>query len=186
MKLKQVAAPTIEPVMVDEVKTQLRVDSIDEDAYLDISIVTAREWAENYTCRKFITQTWNMHLDRFSDEIFIPFGELQAVNSIKYYDENNSQQTLSSANYEVDTFSTLGRVRPAQGYSWPATYSKYNSITIEFDCGYGDSRNDVPQTIRHGIAYIAAQLFEHRESMSGIPDAAKNALFPYTLFNFGE
>lgn len=172
--------------MVEEAKAQLRVDANDEDAYLDICIVTARQWAEDYTNRKFITQTWLLSIDCFPHEIEVPFGRLQTVNSITYYDENNTLQTLSTDYYEVDTQDVIGRIRPAQGYSWPATFSRYNAVAVNFDCGYGDTRNAVPQVIRHGVAYVAAQLFEHRDSMKDIPEAAKAALFPYTLFNIGD
>jgi uncharacterized phiE125 gp8 family phage protein len=186
MKIVLDTAPVVEPITVQSVKEQLRIDYSDEDDYIDLCISTARVWAEEYTNRKLITQTWNLYLDRFPFEIVVPFGSLQSINSIQYYDTNNALQTLPSNEYDVDTAAVLGKIRPADGYSWPAVYNRYNPIVINFDCGYGDTAARVPAPIVHGLKYTVAQLFENRESMQGLPDAVKSLLFPYIIFNYGD
>lgn len=186
MKTQLITPPSVGPVLLEEAKAQLRIETNDEDGFLDICISTATQWAENYLNRSLISQTWELYLDKFTDEIFIPYAPLQSVISIKYYDENNVLQTLPATNYEVDTLSTIGRIRPALGYSWPNTYSKYNSITVQFVAGYGDSNNDVPQQIRNGILYTVYQLMEDRESTKKLPGAVESMLFPYCVYDFGE
>lgn len=178
------AAPAAEPITTADVKAQLRVDASDEDAYIALCVTTSRVWAEEYINRKLITQTWNLYLEHFPFEIVVPFGSLQSVNTIKYYDNNNDLQTLSAAEYEVDTYAQLGRIRPASGYSWPAVYPRYDAIEVNYDCGYGDAGTDCPAPIIHGLKYCAAQLFEHRESIDGLPAAVRAVLYPYTIQNF--
>lgn len=187
MKTALASAPATEPVTAADVKEQLRVDLTDEDTYIGLCITTARQWCENYTGRKFITQTWRLYLDRFSQrEICLPFGSLQSISSIQYYDTSNNLQTLSSSEYEVDTFGDEGMVRPVDGYDWPATYPRLNAIIIEFVTGYGSNATDVPEGLRHAIKYTAGQLYEHRETIQSLPEAVHPLIFPYTIFNFYE
>ena len=60
-----VSAPATEPVSLAEVKSYLRIDGTADDAVLTILIASARRSAEEYTKRAFITQTWQLTLDRF-------------------------------------------------------------------------------------------------------------------------
>lgn len=187
MRTSLVTAPDIEPVTVAEVRTQLRVDLTDEDTYIALCITTARQWCENYTQRKFITQTWRLYLDKFAvREITLPYGRLQSISSIQYYDTNNALQTLSSDEYEIDIYGDEGMVRPKDGYDWPATYPRLNAVIITFICGYGDDATDVPEGLRHAIKYTAGQLYENRESISSLPQAVQPLIYPYTIFNFYE
>ena len=187
MRTSLVTAPDIEPVSVAEFKSQLRVDASDEDTYIALCITTARQWCENYAQRKFITQSWRLYLDKFAvREITLPFGSLQSITSITYYDTNNTLQTLSADEYEVDIYGDEGMVRPKDGYDWPATYPRLNAVIIQFVCGYGDDAADVPEGLRHVIKYTAGQLFENRESISSLPESVKPLIFPYTIFNFYE
>ena len=59
MALKLVTAPAAEPVTLAEIKEHLRVDSDLEDALISALITAARQWAETYQGRAYITQTWN-------------------------------------------------------------------------------------------------------------------------------
>lgn len=59
------ASPASEPVSLNEAKLWLRVDNSDEDSLIAELIATARESAEIYTRRSFISQTLQLTLDAF-------------------------------------------------------------------------------------------------------------------------
>ena len=55
--LKVTAAPASEPVSLTDLKTWLRIDWTDDDAWLSLLIQDARAWVESHTSRALITQT---------------------------------------------------------------------------------------------------------------------------------
>lgn len=83
MKLKLKTAPAVEPVTVDEAKLDLHIDAGDENVLIGNLIAAARQLAERETKRAFITQTWQMYLDKTPAVIEIPKPPLQSIVSIK-------------------------------------------------------------------------------------------------------
>jgi hypothetical protein len=63
--LERIADPDDEPVVLSELKQQLRTYSsnTDEDGYITNLGIAAREWAESYTGRALMTQTWRLTID---------------------------------------------------------------------------------------------------------------------------
>jgi uncharacterized phiE125 gp8 family phage protein len=150
---KLITGPIEEPVTRDEVKTHLKIALAftDDDAYLDMQISAARWQAEMFTRCAFLTQTWQMTLDRF------PYGDglynrniehhcirvirppLQSINFVKYLDPGGALQTLAPSSYVVDTFSQPGRITTAIGVPWPATGRLPNAVQIELIAGSADT-----------------------------------------------
>jgi uncharacterized phiE125 gp8 family phage protein len=161
-------APVNEPLSLDEVKNHLRIElnDVDYDDYLTGLILVAREHAEDITWRKLITQSWYTYLSDWpsGNYIELPFGELQSVTAIKYTDVDAAQTEWSDAEYIVGTNYQRGRVTLGDGYTWP-NVNLYPSSPIEvnFICGYGDDRVDVPASIRHAMKLLISDLFENRE-----------------------
>tara|TARA_R110000824_G_scaffold47353_3_gene134940 strand:+ start:5161 stop:5814 length:654 start_codon:yes stop_codon:yes gene_type:complete len=187
--LSLVTAPAVEPISLTEAKTHLRVDSTADDAYITSLIIVAREAAELYTQRTFITQTWQMFMDCWpigkgrddwfsgvrqmpitsitgSSSIELPKPPLQSVTHIKTYANDDTATTYSSANYYVSTYSGLnpsnGRITLRDGDGWPSPSRNADGIEIHFISGYGDASSDVPQQIIQGILEEIAFRYEHR------------------------
>lgn len=59
MGLALVLAPTSEPVTLAEARDQCRITGSDSDALLARFLLDARQYAEGYTRRVFMTQTWD-------------------------------------------------------------------------------------------------------------------------------
>lgn len=166
MGLKLITAPAVEPVTLAEAKAQLRKTTADEDALISSLIVAARNFAEAYTGRAFITQTWDYVLDAFPCGLFeLPKGPLQSVSSVKYLDSAGVEQTLAAAGYKVDALTDPGRIAPAYGQSWPTTRSEPNAVTVRFVAGYGDA-SAVPQAIKEALLLLISHLFENREAVA--------------------
>lgn len=169
---KIVTQPQSEPVTLAEAKANLSVDFTDDDSMIEDLIVAAREDAELFTRRGFITQTWDLFLEcfpsnDFRDEIEIPISPLQSITSVKYLDNDGVQQTMSASDYIVDTSSEPARIRPAYNTSWPSTRDQMNAIEVRFVAGYGDA-TDVPKAIKAAINMHVAGLYEHREANTDI------------------
>lgn len=163
-KFKLITAPAVEPVLKDDLpKDQIRVSGTDEDDLIDSYIKSARRIAEKTQNRALITQTWEMYLDAFNDEeILIEKCPVSGITSVKYFDTDNSEQTIDAGNYELDSVSEPARLRPTSGNSWPSTYDKYNAVTIRFTAGYGTAGSDVPEETIDAILMIVAHFYENR------------------------
>ena len=186
MTLVQTSAPSVEPVVTADQKTWMRVDGSDEDTLIGNLAAASRAYFENATNRQLITATWRMKMTNFpTGDIILPVSPLQSVTSIKYYDNNDSQQTWSSSDYDVDTDANVGRVRPAYNKDYPSdSRGGTNDIEIIFVAGYGDAASDVPDGILTAIKLLAANWFENRESnspvtMTPIPMALESLIWQF-------
>lgn len=167
-----------------EAKLHLRVDGNDEDDLIEALIAASTEYAEQYTRRKFITQTWAMYLDCFPDcPIYLPYSPVQSIASIKYLDEDGAEQTLASSVYTIDQSQTSpSRLTLKNDQDWPETLDQVNAVTINFICGWGDAATDVPKSLIAACKLMLGNLFENRESAvigtiaSELPLATKSLL----------
>ena len=191
--LKLVTAPATEPVTLTEAKAHLRVTGTDEDTLITSLIVTARQAAEEFTRRAFITQTWDYALDAaglgvcaaygegwaegidavsLKDAIEIPRPPLISVTSVKSYSTGNVEAVFSSSNYFVDTLSEPGRIALNLGQVWPTDLRAANALIVRFVAGYG-AASTVPQQIKDAILRHVAHLFENREGAVDVPFAGQ-------------
>jgi uncharacterized phiE125 gp8 family phage protein len=197
MALKLITAAGTEPLTLAQAKLHLRVTASDEDTLVTALITAAREQAEAYTRRRFITQTWDYFRDAFplgykypcdEEKIFVPQPPLQSVTSLKYFDTTGVEQTLATSKYLVDASSEPGRIAPAYGETWPCTREQMNAVTVRFVCGYG-AAVAVPSSIAAAMLLIIGHLYENRESTTPdqqmeLPLGAESLLAPYRVFRF--
>lgn len=188
MGLSLVTAPTLEPVSLAEAKAHLRVLSSDEDTLIEALVKGAREQAELFTGRAFVTQTWDFTFDNFPDDdcemISIPKPKLQSVTHVKYIDGALADQTWASSNYRVLIDGERGRIIPVYSGLYPSITTQKNAVSIRFIAGYGDV-DDVPQSIKHAMLLMIGHWFEHREEVivgtiiNQIPFGVEHLLWPY-------
>lgn len=156
--------PAAEPVSVAEFRANLRLDDTSWDStMLPILIQAARESIENETGRTLIDTVYELFYDEWPEYIELPFGPIDSVVSIKYIDEDGTEQTWASANYRVDLYSVPARVGPIYGGSYPGIQPVTNAITVEYKAGYGTAGTAVPEALRQAVMMVASDLFEHSE-----------------------
>ena len=89
MALTIVTAPATDPVTLAEAKEHLRIDEANtaESALITAFITASTDYCEKLQNRAFITQVWDLTLERFpvGDIISIPLPPLQAISSVVYY-----------------------------------------------------------------------------------------------------
>jgi uncharacterized phiE125 gp8 family phage protein len=186
MSITQTVAPSVEPVVTADQKTWMRVDGTDEDTLIGSLAAAARAYVEMATSRQCITATWVLKLKNFpAGDIVLPIFPLQSIASIKYYDSNDTQQTWSSALYDVDTALEPGRVRPVSGEDYPSDVRGYtDDIEITFVSGDGDAASDVPDGVLAAIKILAANWFENREAntpigLTPVPMSLESLIWQY-------
>lgn len=170
MALNVITEPGIEPIRLTDLKNDIRVDGdLTEDDFLIAGQLTAaRRWVEKKLSRALISQTLEITLDAWpkGDKLEIPRAPLQSITSIKYYDTDHTEYTMSSDDYFVDTASSPGRVVLNYGATWPSgTLRPVNGVVVRFVAGYGDEEDDVPEHMVQAIRLLAGHWYENRSAV---------------------
>jgi uncharacterized phiE125 gp8 family phage protein len=168
--------PAVEPVTLAEAKQHLRVDTSDDDTYIEALIVSTRQYAEEYIDRALVSQQLTLRMDTFPGEFELPrppmasSGTLTATTITYSLDPGSSgtatptTTTLDVASYRVDRESTPGKIRTVYGGTWPSHLSDPNAVTVTWWAGYGTSGSDVPQAIKSAMLMLIAHLYENRQA----------------------
>ena len=179
--------PAEEPVSLDEAKAHLKVEYDSEDFLIASQIAAARLWAEKFTNRAFITQTWRMRFPVFPGALPINLypSPLQSIVSLIYIDNSGVEQTWGSGNYVLHADGSPGGISLSYGGAWPSVRSQYDAITITYIVGYGTAAQ-VPDDIKAAILLRVGDLFANREATIIGVSAADNPtvcalLEPYKL-----
>ncbi len=157
--------PTVEPVTNDELRAFLRLDDDFENDTLTRMETAARRTLEAWTNRAFVNTTYEYTLDYWpgGPTLALPMGPVSSVTSVQYFDSAAVEQTWGASNYQVDTTGVQGRIRLANGVSWPVLESeKLNAITVTFVAGYGAAASAVPENLRMAISALVGHWFENR------------------------
>jgi uncharacterized phiE125 gp8 family phage protein len=164
MSLITITPPATEPVSLAEARLHLKVDTTDDDTLISALISAVREQAEHRTGRALITQTLELVLDGFPEDIELPKPPALAITSISYYDSNGALQVLDSADYSLDSDSEPAWLVPAYGLSWPATYNMPNAVRVRYTAGYG-AASDVPTAYKAWILAALSTMYNIREQI---------------------
>ncbi len=154
--------------------------SVADSALITGLIIAAREWAEAFQNRQYITATWYLWLDDWPAEDFIkiPLPPLASITSITYYDTDDVAATFAATSYFVDSVSEPGRVCLNYGESWPSiTLRPHNGICVEFVCGYGATAAAVPYKVKQAmLLHISKEYDYHSPADAEKIDQAIKAL----------
>ena len=105
MGLALITPPVGEPVTLAEAKKHLRITHTDEDEHIHGLIMAARQYAEEYTHRVLMPQTWDWTLDKFPKEFDVPLPPMidsPLIQSISYVDIDGVTQVLDNPNLLVN------------------------------------------------------------------------------------
>lgn len=162
-------AASVEPVTAAEVKKYARVAHSVEDTLVASWIAAARKLAEDYQHRSYVEQTYRMVYDDFPPSCFdFPRPPLISVQSVKYYDTDDTETVFAASNYSIDLISEVGRLSLNYGIAWPtATLRPINAVIIDFTNGYGADASAVPESVKNALYLYCTHMYENRESESG-------------------
>lgn len=163
-----VTQPSIEPVTLDEAKAHLVVEHAEDDVLIERIIASARFHLEERCNRAIVRQKWRLFLDYSFSSFKLEPATVQEVESINYTDSDGASQILSPSVYTVDIPRQC--VYLAYGQTWPATRNVTNAVWADVWSGYYDSsvspidlRIRVPESLRHALLILTAEMYERRE-----------------------
>lgn len=170
-RLRVITGPDVEPVSATEVKLHTRVTGTTEDDLIDIWIKAARELAEAYQSRAYVTQTLELSFDdQWPNVFWLPRCPVQSITSVKYYDTDDTEYTLNTSVTDTDTDSEPARISLGYGQVWPTTTLRYlNAIKVRYVAGYGDDATTTPGAVKAAIMLYCDHAYENRTGETEVP-----------------
>ncbi|MYZ50470.1 head-tail connector protein [Propylenella binzhouense] len=157
MRRELISGPAAEPVLLEEAKAHLRLDTDDEDAFVGALIVAARIAIESEIRQVLIAQAWRTAIPcwRAGEAIELPVQPLLSVDAVRAVARDGTASPLPAEAYAADpaegTATLLSEMSPP-----PVRYE------VDFTAGMGSSGLDVPQPIRLAIRMLTTHWFENR------------------------
>jgi uncharacterized phiE125 gp8 family phage protein len=154
-----------EPITLVDAKQHARIDHDDEDEAIERSISAARSWVEAYTGRSLAAQTWQLSASCWPYVLWLPRATpLSSVTHVKYYDADNTLQTLSSSVYTSPSFHEPARLQLVNGQSWPSIYSRSDAVQVEYVTGYA-TNGAIPRPLLQAILLLVTYWHSQRENV---------------------
>lgn len=172
--LKEITAPTTEPISLATVRLHLRLDAYGSppshpDDSLVTSLITAvRQNAEDYTGLKIANGTYEMRADSFKDfESNLQTWPVTSISSVSYVDLNDETKTLTSSDYVLDTYTRPARLKPSLT---KITFPAAKEVTIRFVAGFTDGQSPnqypMPKPLESAMLLMIGHLYDNREAVS--------------------
>jgi uncharacterized phiE125 gp8 family phage protein len=167
-------------------KSHLRLDGGDDDAYVSKCLKAARQWIEGQVKRSIMAKTYDYNIDyawpykHGGIRIDFPVNPVTSVTSITYVDSDGASQTLAADQYTVVAREFNSYIVAAYNVSLPDVRWVPNAITVRFISGATTAEED----IKHAVKVLAAHYYENREVSSGTPMAVEALISPYRKVTF--
>lgn len=171
MTINILIQPETEPVLLGELKAQLRIDGNEENPALAGFIVSARTILENYTGLALVSRGVEITLDEFPTEGHpLPVRPISSIEGIQIITSAGS-----SVSWGADNYYLVPGISPSlhlhSGRQWPVPGQKKGAIRIQATAGFGENWNTVPADLQQALLLLAAYLYTHRGD-----DTAGNAM----------
>jgi len=201
VKIQHLACPFSASIIKDAASSP-------DDTYITSLITVSRQLVETELRQSLLTQTWDLWLDAkslnmdvdpltegrilynpnnleiallrfYAPYVELPYGPVQSVSVIYYYEDDNVQRTFPASSYYLDNSGLVPRVCLAVGATWPAGVRPFASLQVRYVAGQTTSAA-VPYPVKQAMLMIISHLYENRGKESvAIPEMAKVLLSPY-------
>lgn len=178
-----------EPVTLEQAKAWLHVTDTYEDQSIGDMIQAARQKLEDDTGLALLNQTWTYALDCIpaTRQILLPVGPVSSVSSIKVYATDDTESTIATSVYRLDTASLPARIVLKDGQSWTTDVRPQNGYLVTFVAGYGSDGASVPASLLQAMRLLMQHWHWNRStvivgtSAAEVPLAYTALVDPYRL-----
>ncbi len=162
-RVKLAIPPAAEPVSLEEAKSAARELTDDFDSEIAKLIKAAREEAEKYQNRFYMTQTWEQSYDSFpATPIEIKKPPLQSLESVTLFDQNGGQVLVSPGDFIVSTRSNRIWFKPEK--LWPSiSLQQFDSVVFRYKSGFTDI-SSIPESVQLAIKLYVSYFLDNPEA----------------------
>ena len=148
-----------------EAKDFLKVDTTADDTLIDNLVFAATESCQIYTNQYFLKVTLEQYSDNWDGIYTLYKSPVISITHIKYYDSNDTEQTLASSNYILDNVSKPARIGLAVDATLPDLADRINAVHVKYTVGYGTASTDVPDGIKQAVLLTLGNWYENRQTV---------------------
>ncbi len=186
MRIVDYPKPTVLPVLLEEFKDHLRIDTADEDASLGALLATATELLETKLDLAIIRRTATLFMDRWEiadcatpewwqgvvqgsiqtlnvsgSFARLPVRPVENISEISVLNAKGEWQVWPAENYLLKKGLEAG-VNRKQGRVWPTPQVAKDGIKISLNYGFGNTWNDVPAALRQAVLMLSSYLYSNK------------------------
>lgn len=185
MLLFKIITPnTTQVLQLADVKKHLQIDAsfTDDDAMLTAIMTAVRKHTEEYLGRFLLTTTIEQYYSKWhAGGLVLFFTPVTSVASVKYFDTEGAEQTLSTDVYETDASQEPSLLLNKWNQEFPALRGHHNDVTVRYVCGYA-SAADVPESIKQAMLLMVTSYYEHRDdAVKRMPTTSEYLLRNYRV-----
>lgn len=172
-----VADASIDPLTLTEVKNFLRVDIITDDDLITRIIKTAIKQCELYTGKTLITKTYKYSFyNSIIQAVKLLYAPIQSISSVKVVNEENSETTINSSVYFIDTIGGILNFKTV-----PANFYR---LDITYIAGYGSNATDVPEELKQAMLIHIARMYDDKNGYSILPKTSLDIYKKHKIVRF--
>jgi len=162
----KVNTAAVNPLFTDaEAKAHLKIDVSTDDVIIANLVAAATQSCEIFTNRFFIDTVVTQYSDTWDEFYTLYKSPVDSITHVKYYDSDDTQQTLASSNYILGHYSQPARIGVAVGGTLPNLSKRINAVEVKYTVGYGTASTDVPEGIRQAVLLTLSNWYENRQSV---------------------
>ena len=148
-----------------EAKDFLKVDTTADDTLIDSLIKAATQSCQIFTNRYFLDTRVTQYSDNWFEFYRLYKSPVTAITHVKYYDTNDTLQTLASSNYILDNISQPARIGISVDGTLPNLADRINAVEVKYSVGYGVTSNLVPEGIKQAVLITIGNWYENRQTV---------------------
>lgn len=159
----QVVVPSsLEVVTLQRAKQHLKIDGDDSNDIITLYLKAAVRKCEDYRQAAIMSAQHELYANDFYGTMSLQKFPVSAINSVKYYDENDEQQTVDSSEYRLQSFLQPCVLEFDSSFEYPDLSTRQYPVVINFNAGY-TSASSVPATIQLGVLNTLGTFNEIRQ-----------------------
>ncbi len=164
--IKRVSAPSLRPISLEEAAAHAHVsyplsgdDAITIPIYLDAAIVAC----ENILQTAIMDTRFELYSKRLCQKINLEKRWVSAINSVKYYDADEAQQTIDASNYTLQDFRDPNFLYFKNSYSFPTLFDTEFPVVVNYNAG-ATAASGVQGNIRDAVLLEFLDRNENRQT----------------------
>jgi uncharacterized phiE125 gp8 family phage protein len=158
--------PATEPVSAADFREfHLNESDSTQETGIDELVGAVRSYLERMYDKAFITQTITEKYDSWWRCLELTVSPVASITSVKYYDDDDVQQTLDSSKYYTELSRIHGNIWFNDDMDYP-TLSTDRPEPIEIVYVAGEA--SAPANIKHQIRQAVARIYFDKEAFSAV------------------
>ena len=156
---------TTQLITTSDMKGFLKVDISDDDTLIANMVKAATQSAEDYTNRFFLDTVVTMYGDTWGDIGELLKSPVASVTHIKYYDSDDSLQTLASSVYLTDLVSKPAKITLKVNQDFPNLSGRAKAVEDKYVVGTGEDVDSVDDLIKQAVNLTVGHWYQNRQAV---------------------